>query len=165
MKKTVGDASPLIFLAKIGQINLLSNYEVFVPRQVFSEILKGRERGKQETEHLIRFLEESSIQIVECGVRTDLPAALGEGEKAVISYAAEHEITEVWLDEARARTVARIYQLVPKGTLGILWDGFKEGRIRKEDLERQIFGLVENGYRISEEVLIKFLQRIRNPEE
>lgn len=163
MKKVVADASPLIFLAKISRLNLLSDYDVYVPQQVHREILRGRERRKEAAEGLIRFLEESSVRIVDCGIKAGLPEALGEGERAVISYAAEHAIQEVWLDEVRARTVAKFYQLVPKGTLGILWEAHRKGHISKENLERHVFELVEKGYRISEEILIKVLQAIRKP--
>ncbi|MFY9271283.1 MAG: DUF3368 domain-containing protein [Candidatus Manganitrophaceae bacterium] len=101
--------------------------------------------------------------MVECSIKAGLPTALGEGEKAVISYAVEHVIQEVWLDDARARTAAKFHQLVPKGTLGILWEAHRKGRISKENLERHIFELVEKGYRIGEEILIKVLQAIRKP--
>ena len=38
--KIVCNASPLIFLAKIGKLNLLEDYEVIIAKQVHEEILK-----------------------------------------------------------------------------------------------------------------------------
>ncbi|MBI4714969.1 MAG: hypothetical protein HY760_03360, partial [Nitrospirae bacterium] len=107
MKKVAANASPLIFLAKISQLNLLSDYEVHVPHQVFQEILEGQERGKEEAEGLVRVLEGSGVHLVECRIKADLPATLGEGERAVIGYAVEQDIRDVWLDEAKARRAAR----------------------------------------------------------
>lgn len=46
MISTVCNASPLIFLAKINSLNLLDDYAIVIPEQVYSEILKGS--GKQE---------------------------------------------------------------------------------------------------------------------
>lgn len=163
MKKVVADASPLIFLAKIGQLDLLADYEVYVPQQVRYEILKGQQRGKEDAAGLIRFFEGSGVRLVECRIKTELPMALGEGEKAAISYALEQSIRDIWLDEARARRVARLHKLTPKGTLGILWEAHRRGRMSSERLEEQIFELVKKGYRISEEVLIKALEMIHKP--
>lgn len=163
MKKVVADASPLIFLGKINQLDLLSDYEVYVPQQVYHEVLKGRQGEKKEAEGLIRLLGESGVHIVECHMKADLPGSLGEGEKAVISYAVEHSIQEIWLDEAKARGVARLHKLLPRGTIGILWEAHRKGRISREKLEQQVFELVRRGYRISEEVLVQILETIRQP--
>jgi predicted nucleic acid-binding protein len=90
-----------------------------------------------------------------------LPNFLGIGEKAVISLAVKEKIERVLIDEAKARTVARFKGLKPKGTLGILWDAYKSGRISKENLEELTLELIEKGYRIKEELLIEFLKKIK----
>ncbi|MFQ5688186.1 MAG: hypothetical protein ACE5GV_16170 [Candidatus Scalindua sp.] len=46
MIDVVIDTSPLIFLARIKRLDLLSNYKIIVPRQVEEEILKGYKRKK-----------------------------------------------------------------------------------------------------------------------
>ncbi len=161
MKKVVVNASPLIFLAKISQLNLLSDFDVHVPRQVFQEVIEGKRRGKEEAKELVRFLEGSDVRIVDCRIKAELPGTLGEGEKAVISYAVEHGIRDVWLDEAKARSVARIHKLAPQGTIGILWEGYRKGQLSGEKLEQNLFELVKKGYRIREEILIKVLEAIR----
>ena len=38
--KIISNASPLIFLAKIGKLDLLENYEIIIPEQVHKEIIK-----------------------------------------------------------------------------------------------------------------------------
>ncbi|MFQ5455632.1 MAG: hypothetical protein ACE5EA_05420 [Nitrospirota bacterium] len=157
----VADASPLIFLAKIGELNLLSNYKLFVPRQVKEEILKGYKKEHKDAPLILEFLKTSNATIVDVDIKETLPAYLGKGEQAVISYAIDSKTRDVLIDEGKARAVARFYKLKPKGTLGVLNDALIRGTITRQRLEEMVFDLVQKGYRIREEILIEFLRRIR----
>ena len=92
----------------------------------------------------------------------DLPSSLGSGERAVISFAVKENIKKVLVDEAKARTIARFKGLKPKGTLGILWDSYKSGRVDRKTLEQLLLDLIQKGYRIKEEILVEFLKNIGN---
>ena len=46
--KIASNASPLIFLAKIGRLDLLENYGVIIPKQVYSEIKEGEKSGRED---------------------------------------------------------------------------------------------------------------------
>lgn len=162
MIDTVADASPLIFLAKIEELALLSDYRnVFVPRQVKEEVLSGRNRHSRDFISLSRFIKNPEVTVVETEIIPSLPNYLGKGEKAVISYAVNAGISNVLIDEGKARAVARFYNLKPKGTLGVIYDSFKKGNITSQQLEQISFGLIQKGYRIKEEIIIEFLKRIR----
>lgn len=65
------------------------------------------------------------------------------------------------IDESKARTVARFKGLKPKGTLGVLWDANRTGRIDKKTLEVLMLGLIQKGYRIKEEILVEFLKKLK----
>jgi len=157
----VCNASPLIFLAKINQLNLLDIYSLHVPSQVETEILKGQKRKREDATLIIAYLSQRNIKPVKTILLKDLPNFLGIGEKAVISLAVKEKIERVFIDEAKARTVARFKGLKTKGTLGILWDAYKSGRISKENLEELTLELIEKGYRIKEELFIEFLKKIK----
>ena len=57
--------------------------------------------------------------------------------------------------------VARFKGLYPRGTLGILWNAFKDGAIDRKTLELSVFDLIQGGYRIKEEILAEFLKKLR----
>lgn len=155
------NASPLIFLAKIKKLSLLDIYSLHVPSQVETEILKGLKRKREDAGLIIAYLSQRNIKPIRAALLKDLPNFLGIGEKAVISLAVKEKMERVFIDEAKARTVARFKGLKPKGTLGILWDAYKSGRINKEQLEGLTLELIEKGYRIKEELLIAFLKKIK----
>ena len=123
--------------------------------------MSGLEGKKEDAELIIKYLKDNNIKPVKIKPLKDLPDFLGPGERAVISLAIRENIKRVFIDEAKARIVARFKKLKPKGTLGILWDAYKAGLIDRETTEFLSLDLVQKGYRIREEILIEFLKRLR----
>ncbi len=160
-ERIVCNASPLIFLAKIDKLSLLDAYELRIPVQVEAEVLKGAKRKKQDAEKIADYLHAGNITPEKVSLLKDLPHSLGAGERAVISLAVKEKITKVLIDEAKARTVARFNGLAPKGTLGVLWDAYKSGLIGRDALESLTFDLIQNGYRIKEDIIIEFLKKLK----
>ena len=155
-------SATLIFLAKIKKLSLLDIYFLHIPSQVETEILKGLKRKREDASLIIAYLSQKNVKPVRAALLKDLPNFLGIGEKAVISLAVKEKIERVLIDEAKARIVARFKGLKPKGTLGILWDAYKSGRINKVHLEELTLALIEKGYRIKEELLIEFIKKIKS---
>lgn len=161
-EKAVCNASPLIFIAKIQKLEFLSGYELFIPTQVEREILKGLKSKKEDATYIVEYLRNNNIKPIEIKQLKDLPQFLGPGEKAVISLAVRENIKRVFIDEAKARIVARFKGLNPKGTLGIIWDAYKSEKIDRETTELLALDLVQKGYRIKEEILVAFLKRVKH---
>ena len=158
--KIVSNASPLIFLAKIGRLNLLNNYEIIMPKQVYEEINKGAET-KEDAQKIKTFVEKSIIKVEEINIINEIDQhSLGKGEKAAISLAISKKIDIILFDERKARRIAKFYKLKPKGTIGMLIDAWKNKKITKEELKESIKKLIKEGYRISEELIIKLLNDI-----
>jgi len=160
-EKVVCNTSPLIFLAKINKLDLLESYDLWVPSQVEAEISKGLTRNKDDARQILKYLRGKGISRHKAALLKDLPAFLGPGERAVISLAVKEDITKVFIDEAKARTVARFKGLKPKGTLGILWDAYKSRIIDRKTTELLVFDLIQKGYRIKEEILVEFLRKLK----
>ncbi|MBI2541848.1 hypothetical protein HYV80_04015 [Candidatus Woesearchaeota archaeon] len=159
--KSVSNASPLIFLAKIEKLDLLSNYEIIIPNQVYEEISKGEEAGKEDAQKIKTLIKKGIIKTEEVEINKELEKQnLGEGEKAAISLAINKKISIVLLDERKARRIAKFYNLNPKGTLGILVDACNNSQITKKELKESIKRLVEEGYRINEGLILKLLNGI-----
>src|SRR3990167_75468 len=160
-RDAVCNASRLIFLAKIKKISLLDIYSLHIPSQVETEILKGLRKKREDAVLIIDYLQQRNIKPVKASLLKDLPNFLGIGEKAVISLAVKEKIERVLIDEAKARTVARFKGLKPKGTLGILWDSYKIGKIDGKTVKALSLELIEKGYRIKEELFIEFLKKAK----
>lgn len=158
----VCNASPLIFLAKINMLSLLDLYDLRIPRPVLDEIHKGSVKHTVDASMILSYLIRRNITPVDVNMLKELPEYLGEGEKSVISCAVSENIGHVFIDEAKARTVARFYGLIPRGVLDILWKAYKSGELHKDELESLSFRLIEHGYRIKEQLLIEFLKNIRS---
>ncbi len=158
--KIVSNSSPLIFLAKIGRLDLVNSYEITIPKQVYEEINKGAE-SKEDAQKIRILVEKNIIKIEEIEIIYEIEQhSLGKGEKAAISLAIKKKANIVLLDERKARRIAKFYKLKPKGTIGILIDAWRTNRITKEELKESIKKLIEEGYRISEELIIKLLNEI-----
>ncbi len=161
-ERVVCNASPLIFLAKLQRLKLFNNYDLYIPSQVEAEIVRGLKHKKQDARQIMEYLENTKIVPVKITILKDLPHFLGSGERAVISLAVRENINRVFLDESKARTVARFKGLKPKGTLGILWDSYKSGIIDRETTESLSLDLIQKGYRIKEEIFIEFLKKLKH---
>ena len=86
------NASPLIFLAKIDKLSFLDFYEIHIPAQVETEILKGAKRKKPDAAKITDYLHVRNIRPLKAALLRDLPHSLGTGERAVISLAVKENI-------------------------------------------------------------------------
>lgn len=154
----VSDSSPLIFLAKLGRMEILKNYEIIIPEEVRKEVAKGE---REEWVSIKKHLEEGTIKVDRVEMLENLPDSLHEGERAAISLATRKKARIVLLDERKARVIARLYGLTPRGTIGILREEYLKKRMDKEELERLVFHLIKKGYRIREEIIAEFLESLK----
>lgn len=118
-ERWVINASPVIALARVGQVELLVRLpkQSVIPRPVADELLRGPEDDPAR-----RAIEGSIFKIVE----TPAPPAqvqawdLGQGETAVLSYALAHPQWVAVLDDGAARRCARSLSLLITGTLAVV---------------------------------------------
>ena len=144
MTTWVVDTSPLIFLPKLGRLNLLQAGAdtVCVPRAVMDEI-----RAKpDEATQLIERASQSWLTVREVHNRQAveiLLADLGLGEAEVIVLAKEIDADRVVMDDLDARRFARRVDLNLVGAMGLLLAARLRGEIPslREDMEQlQAFG-------------------------
>ena len=150
--KIVVNATPLIALAIIGQLELLQQMfeEVIVPTSVFEEVtVKGVNRPGADRvagADWIRVLSSSSQPGIE-----PLVLGLDEGEVEVLLLAQEIEPDWVVIDERQARRVAKALNLPVKGTLGILLAAVMADLLLKDDALDGLKAMLNGGIRISPE--------------
>ena len=145
------NASPLIFLARAGLLDLLRLVadEVVVPEAVAAEILQ---KGPDDvTAQAIR--QTAWLVIV---TPPPVPAiiqswGLGDGESSVLAWAYQYPGTEVIVDDLAARRCAAALGLPVRGTLGLVLIAKQRGAITaaRPVLER----LRQSGMYLSDSVL------------
>lgn len=162
MIKLVCNASPIIGLAKIGQLNLLYEmFEVYIPREVYNEILSGEVGNDTGKEELIEAVENDKIRIYEVKDKElvdKLYGHLHRGEIETVIAAREMNIDYVIIDERSARSFAKSFNLKPIGTLGILQRAKELGKI--DNLKPLLDNLIVNNFRISNKLYSQLLELV-----
>ena len=121
MSDIIGNATPLIAFARIGQLQLMRKVirQLVIPSAVAEEVTnyRGSTAGK------ISLKEESWIHVEELQseeqMRLLLPT-LDRGEAEVIALALERRAKLVLIDELTGRKVAESLQLKVTGSVGLL---------------------------------------------
>ena len=157
--RIVSNSSPLIFLAKIGKLDFLKGYQLHVPEQVIGEVI-GKNKEKDQSLLIEDWLQKNNTTVKRPELLHNMPYGLGDGEKAAISLAVAEGVRTILLDERKARRTAKLLGLHPKGTIGIIYEQFLRGDIKRHECKYLVLELVKIGYRIKEELLAEFLQNI-----
>ena len=116
----VADTSPLILLAKVSRLTLLTDlyHEVFVPPAVATEL---RAKPDAVSPELDRFIRSARVQAPENATQVQtLSVSLGIGEAEAIALASEVPDAILIMDDAEGRRVAQRLGLRVTGLLGIL---------------------------------------------
>lgn len=157
----VADASPLIFLGKAGQLELLPALfpgELLVPASVRDEVMAPPLPPAEELV-LTRFLERCSIVTVE--VLSHFGAGLSRADGEVLTLAVARRADRLLADERLLRRAAQTEGLTAIGTLGVLLAALRAGRLTPEETRGTVDELIrEHRFRIGIEVYQAVLERI-----
>lgn len=161
----VSNTSPLIYLAKIGKLELLKVLfkKIVIPKQVYDEIMKGKEEGYLDYLFIESAVKEGWISVNDTTIEKEFKVfseELDSGELALLSLSIKLKPSLVLIDDASARVIAESRGLSVKGTLYILLKAFKEKIISKQEIKKYVNELVFSGFRISQEIYSKFLEEI-----
>lgn len=120
----VSDAGPLIHLAEIGSLELLSLFDtVLVPETVYEEIEKG---GVPDE------ISNVSYELVEADEDSVVSEELDAGERAAFAVAKAH--TSVLLtDDLAARDAASDAGVEVHGSIGVIALGYARGSIDRDE--------------------------------
>ena len=146
----VADAAPLIFLAKINQLSLLTELfkaEILVPSAVNKEIL-GPEVPPDEERVLTAFL--SGCKVVNLRKPIKFAQALSFADNCILTVATRQGAAMVLSDDRLLRKTAVIEGFGVIGTLGVLLRASKNSLLKAEAAKSLIQQLVEDhNFRIS----------------
>ena len=146
----VVNASPLIVLGKLSQIDLIVKLAdvLVIPEAVVHEIEKGEASDPAKI-----WLADDGREFVKIAPTNHVIQSwdLGLGESHVLSWALANTNYEAILDDFAARQCAQTLSIPVRGTLGILLLAKKTGLITK--IEPLIDALLAAGFHIAPSVL------------
>ncbi|MDP1664200.1 MAG: hypothetical protein Q8L79_03660 [Methylobacter sp.] len=152
MAVVIADAGPLIALAKINQLHLLSALftTVAITQAVADECLRSQ---TSDAVLINQALESGWLKCVDNPVfKHPLSRSLGLGEQSSIEYALQSDAKTLFiLDDALARKQALRRELTLVGTAALLFATQRKGLLA--DAEALIAELNQVGYRISVDVI------------
>ena len=156
--RIISNASPLIFLSKIGRIGLLNDLfdEVFVPEGAWNEAIH---KPDDVTDNLRVLKSAGKFNVFAVKNTIAVSAMIGRlhrGESEVIVGSGELDIPDVILDDGYARSKAKQMGLRVTGTLGILIAGHQNGLVN--DIVAEIVALRKIGFRISDVIVEQIMK-------
>jgi predicted nucleic acid-binding protein len=163
MSRVVSNATPLIYLAKIGRMDLLKKVfeEVLIPEEVKVEVVdEGKRLGERDAYIVEKAVRDGWLKVLTVEA-LEIPIKLEQGEVAVLSLAKRQGFREVLVDEVSARTAARLMGLVPRGTVFVLLKALEIEEISLNDFLDALSELVRHGFRLKEEVYLEAVRKAR----
>jgi predicted nucleic acid-binding protein len=163
MSRVVSNATPLIYLAKIGRMDLLKKVfgEVFIPEEVKVEVVdEGKRLGERDAYIVEKALRDGWLKVLTVEA-LEIPIKLEQGEVAVLSLAKRQGFREVLVDEVSVRTAARLMGLIPRGTVFVLLKALEIEEISLNDFLDALSELVRHGFRLKEEVYLEAVRKAR----
>jgi predicted nucleic acid-binding protein len=155
MALIVSDASPLHYLALIGETDLLPALfgRVIIPQKVFDELQKPKTPPDVQAFAASRpaWLE---VHAISTPINASL-AHLDKGEQEAITLAIEIQADTLLIDETKGRSAAKSHGLKVVGTLGALLDAALTGLC---DLENAIDRLRQTNFHATEALYQRFLK-------
>jgi len=163
MSGIVSNATPLIYLAKVGRIGLLRSVfgEVFVPEEVKIEVVdRGKLLGERDAYVVEKAINDGWLKVLSAE-EVEIPIKLEKGEIAVLSLAKKLGLREVLLDEVSGRMAARFLDLTPRGTIFVLLKALEKGEMDLNGFLEVLNQMIGHGFRLKEEVYIEVVREAR----
>jgi predicted nucleic acid-binding protein len=157
-ERIITNAGPLIALARIGRLNLLSQLftEIIVPRPVIEECTAfPRKQGAAAIAQAVKD-RVFTLKTVKGWMVADAPPSLGSGELAAIELASQLNLP-VLLDDKLGRAFASHRGVVMIGLGGLLIAAKRAGYIAA--VAPLLDRLRDADYRLSQELIKTILQR------
>lgn len=156
--KAAVNASPLIFLSKLGMLDSLRLYEkIYTTQVVINEIERGMDRGYQEALSVRKLVDERLIIMEKTKVQKE-GFGLHPGELSVIEMAKKKRIKDIILDDRNAIKVAKYFGLKVTITPFLLLKNLNLGNIELDEFKDAMERLIGFGYFISPNLYIEILK-------
>ncbi len=158
----VSNASPLIYLSKVGKLHLLKELfgKVFIEEEVRKEVVdKGKEEGAADAISIDECIQNGWTIVKRVKNKKEFEG-IHLGEASSILLAKELDVI-VLIDEEDARVVARALGLKAKGTLYVLRKCVERGIISKKEAIEILDSMLNEGFRLSAPLYSEFIRGLK----
>jgi len=166
----VSDSTPLIYLAKLGHLQLLQGLfgEVRVSAEVMKEIVRGKQQGFGDATTIENAASDGWLRVMGLNAtqrrrlskfRQTFPD-ISEADASALILAKDLK-APLCVDDNRAVKAAEMLKLKHIGTLGIILLSVKSKLMRRDQAEVLIISLPEHGFYIGPDLLSEFLKQLR----
>lgn len=156
-KIVVSNSAPLIYLAKVGRLNIIKDVfgKIFIPEAVFNEaVIQGKTLKISDA-----FIIEKAVGvwILREKVKPEISAEfsfldtntkLGLGEREALKLCKQLNAEFFIVDDREARRASRILGITPIGTFGVIIQAFRQNSITKREVLKTLDDLIKAGFRI-----------------
>ncbi len=158
MMLLVLNSTPLIYLAKVGQVYLIWKLKAdkITSKSVKHEVVdKGRAKGVPEAEALSKLFDEEVVRILEPTNESFLKSllairGLAVADAEVLALAKEQRAVAI-IDDKLARNVAKVNSISCAGTAQLLISAVEENLITKKQARSSLDQMIAQGWRCGPE--------------
>jgi len=162
--KIVANATPLIYLSKVGCLNILRQLfdTVYTTPEVKREVVDvGKALNKTDAYIVENAFKESWLRVKKAPpIELHIPLQRGEG--MAVSLAKSQKADFILIDEIRGRRAAELAEVQPMGAVGILLLALKRNLL---NLQAFLDRLVDVGFRLKQEIYIQVVLKAREISE
>ena len=159
METAVTNATVLIFLAKVGRLDLLQIYKrILTTPDIHAEVLKKGDVLRERHDLEKFFKSKLNVETPLKKINLDL----GRGETSALSLCIEKKILIFLSDDKKARKVAEILSIKAIGTVGIILENLKQNKITKQEAKKTLQLLLQYSYYLSADIYAKILDMIES---
>jgi len=165
----------MIYLSKIGALHLLFKLfnEVIIPKEVYGEIIRGREKYHEEVDIVEEFIREGKIKVINLRDKylrlaeklAKKSRRLHSGEISAILLAKQERISTILVDDRVAYSVAKAFGLKPVRTTALLLILLKNGEISFLEFKSLLLSLISAGFYITADIYELILKLARSYEK
>ena len=160
------DATPLIYLAKVDQLSLVSHLDgsCVIPQRVYTEVVDiGIEEGYPDARRIEQRVEDETFTVQSVDdtalfLRLQDNPNLSDADCAVLAYAFAHDGIAV-MDETYGRDVASTEDVTTRGTAYLVLYLAAQQVISTEKARTVIDNMVEEGWYCAPSMYAKLVQK------
>jgi len=166
----VSNSTPLIYLAKLGHLQLLQDLfvEVRISAEVMKEIMRGKQQGfgdattieNAASDGWLKVMGLSAAQRRRLSKFRQMFPDISEADASALVLAKDLK-APLCMDDSRTIRAVEILKLRHIGTLGIILLSVKRKLMRRDQAEGLIISLPEHGFYIGPDLFSEFLKQRR----
>ena len=162
----ITDSSLLIYLAKMNKLEILEKLygPIYITEEIYNETVKeGLLIDALDAKIILEAKEKGMIKIIslnkehlELSKKLRNIYKLGYGESDAIALALQEKKKEVLIDDGGGRKVCKMYNLQPKGTLGVILESYKRNILNEQEVKEIIKELIKSKFWIGGQLINEF---------